>query len=334
MKKKIAAFMAAGVLLATSSCSVVFKDSEEKSQEETTGSSVTETEESQSETTETSETQSEESQTEATEASETEVKETEAQVQDSPASDSQLDVIAQNLDTIKWDFMADSDLYYNMWYTVSDFNHNGRLEFILSSIQGSGAYSYTNIYEVSEDHKSLEMIDFNGEESMYGDFLASKDPETNIAVYDCYSKNDKFYYVVEDYVSSGWGYKVLMFYSYSFGDKVTGDYIGGCELSAETKDDKTIVNLWLHGTPDLLFETDEDYLAFFDTYWADYTRVDQCELLWISFTEDMDFASGLTEAYDAYDPNSSAKVPISYNYHDSFDNFYGDEDYEYVINIG
>lgn len=62
----------------------------------------------------------------------------------------QLQLIADNKDM--WYV---TDAYEPYFYTVTDLDENGRLELIASSCQGSGIYTYSSFYEVSEDKSSL-----------------------------------------------------------------------------------------------------------------------------------------------------------------------------------
>lgn len=50
---------------------------------------------------------------------------------------------------------TDDSVAEEVYYTVVDLNGNGRLELIAASCQGTGHYTYADIYEVSEDGNSL-----------------------------------------------------------------------------------------------------------------------------------------------------------------------------------
>ena len=250
--------------------------------------------------------------------------------------DSQLEIIAQDFDRISSVYFGEYDPYPGTSFAVADLNHNGRLEFIITSIQGSGAYSYTFFYEISEDYSTLERLMVNGidEPDSSGDFLMALDREDPVVLYACYMKDGEYYYLLEDYVSGGWSYKLLLYYSYSFGNGVTRDFIGGCELSAEREDGLTTVNTWLHGPSNIYFESDEAYLEHLENYWSDYEKVDSCEIKWMSYGDDIDVASAVSESYYAFNPDSEVEATITYDYHYFFDSFYGgdgSDEFEYVI---
>lgn len=261
--------------------------------------------------------------------------------------DSQIDIIAANYDSIISEYLCEaytgneepeSRPFAGTSFAVTDLNHNGRLELIISCVQGSGIYSYTRFYEISEDHSSLERLCVNGEDvqDMAGDFLPLANFEDRVGAYDCYMKDGEYYYLVQNYISGGWSNKIYMYHAYSFGNGVTSDLIGGCEFSAVLVDDFTTVKLWLYGPPDVLFKSDEEYFEYMDQYWSGYERQDQCEIQWVELDLDGDFEAGLYESYNGFNPHSDMESSVLYNYHDYFDNFYsvdGEYDFEYVIQV-
>lgn len=135
MRKKIAVFLAAGMLLTAvptaTSCTKAPEEAPTEPQKETTAATTT--------TTQTEETTTE----------------TETQKEYASDIDSQMDIIVKSYDFIRSDYFVYSEVYPGTSFAVTDLNHNGRLEIIVSSIQGSGAFSLTNFYEISEDYSSI-----------------------------------------------------------------------------------------------------------------------------------------------------------------------------------
>lgn len=86
-------------------------------------------------------------------------------------------------------------------YTVVDLNGNGRLELIAASCQGTGHYTYANIYEVSEDGNSLVPFTHTTPEGdSQADIIWGVAP-----VY--YSQEENIYrYVFDDLVRNGAAY--------------------------------------------------------------------------------------------------------------------------------
>lgn len=85
---------------------------------------------------------------------------------------------------------------------VTDLDRNGRLEVIVPSLQGTGLYTYTEIYEVSEDGKSLVHLGKAWEE-----FDSEADiGATNSASVYYDSETDRMYYLLTDSMRNGvWG---------------------------------------------------------------------------------------------------------------------------------
>ena len=109
--------------------------------------------------------------------------------------DIQLDVISNNRD--KW--AKTEDLSNNIKCTVTDLDHNGRLEIIVSQMSGSGRFSINNFFEVNEDFTDLVQCKVDSEEGMSEADLSIM---INADVY-LDMKTNMFYYIVKDYMKSG-----------------------------------------------------------------------------------------------------------------------------------
>ena len=111
-----------------------------------------------------------------------------------PETDAQIDLIAANSSLWK------QDVEFGNWgYTVTDLDHNGRLEIISASVQGTGFYTYILAYEVSADGTGLtELI---GPEFKTGnsapDIMVSEVP----VFYD--KKDGRYYYIFDDMIRNG-----------------------------------------------------------------------------------------------------------------------------------
>ena len=111
-----------------------------------------------------------------------------------PEIEAQINLIAENSSLWK------QDVEFGNWgYTVTDLDHNGRLEIISASVQGTGFYTYILAYEVSEDGNGLsELI---GPEFKTGDsapdIMVSEVP----VFYD--EKDGRYYYIFDDMIRNG-----------------------------------------------------------------------------------------------------------------------------------
>ena len=93
----------------------------------------------------------------------------------------------------------ESDLEYETWYyTITDLDHNGRLEVLTASIQGTGLFTYVNCWEVNETGNGLTRCpDNTGEGDDWPDIIKDtlrfyRDPVSG-----------RYTYVCEDFMRDG-----------------------------------------------------------------------------------------------------------------------------------
>lgn len=104
----------------------------------------------------------------------------------------QMEVIAQNQDM--WYSSPDfADEVYQ--YAVTDLNQDGRYELIVSNMGGTGSYTYSRFFEVSESYDGLVECTTNFQE---GDSQVDIMVESTSAYFDEEAQN--FYYIFEDYL--------------------------------------------------------------------------------------------------------------------------------------
>jgi len=246
--------------------------------------------------------------------------------------ESQLHLIADNYDLL-YATAFPEEINPSASIAITDLNHNGRLEVIISSCVGSGAFSSTCFYEISEDYSSLVSLKYNDEPTLgqAGDFLLSDlyvDNQYDYTVYDCYKKNDEYYYLIKDYMSQGWSEKYLAYYSYSIGEGVTEDLIGVCMVYPDSDYDTLTVHTRLY-KPNFGFNDKESYLTYMGLYWWGYEKQSSCAVKWKNFTEDDNFFETLKESFEAFDPDYGYVDVIDYDYEKYFGSFYSD--YEFVV---
>ena len=331
MKNRIiAALMAAGVLFTAASCSGKPEETQRESPPETKASATTTT--GADATTETTENEEQPS--------------SEKVITDTPDINSQLTLITVNFDYLYNDYYGGgftfSDSFEGGFFAVADLNHNGRLEVLITKCEEYDYISQTNVYEVSEDCSALEKFTLNGRDrpDQNGDFSMSTDYKDHIALYDCYLKDGKYYYLIEDYITDDWESKMIAYFSYSFDGGIIRDTIGGCEFNAQKGDGLTTIDTRLHGAGEELFGSDEAYLDYMNSFWSGYERQSSCELKWMCFDwqgpdPDADgFQAAVNKSYEAFNPDSDKVADITYDYHYFTDGFFsenGSVDIEYVI---
>ena len=106
----------------------------------------------------------------------------------------QLSIIINNINLWKKDTEFEK---YN--YAATDLDQNGRLEIISSTCQGTGIYTYTEIYEVNENLDDLKLCESNLKEYDYSQADIIKE---NFIVY--WDKiNNRYHYIFEDLTKNG-----------------------------------------------------------------------------------------------------------------------------------
>lgn len=236
----------------------------------------------------------------------------------------QLALIEDSFDTI-YEELNDGyfSFEYSGMYAITDMNRNGRLELLITDCQGTGAFSYSAMYEVSEDYSTLERVSSEDEEfgiDMTGDFVCYND-------FECYEKDGKYYYIVEDYCSAGWDYKGSYFYSYNFDDCMSYEDIGGFLLYGEGMAEENLrhVNLW--DSDGTCFENEDDYFAYMKDYWNGYEKQPSVHVSWQRFDNKENFGETLQTSYEEFDTNAGDKeTEFGFKY------IFGD-DMEYIIEI-
>ena len=109
-------------------------------------------------------------------------------------SSDQIALIAQHADEWK------QDVNFGLWcYAVTDLDQNGRLEVIAASVQGTGLFTYINIYEVSEDGTELIKVQQDRPEG-------TSAPDIIVPTVPVYYDKDvnRRYYIFEDYIRNGY----------------------------------------------------------------------------------------------------------------------------------
>ena len=246
-----------------------------------------------------------------------------------PDFDSQLEIITAKYDSLLGEYNNDSVLS-DAYFAITDLNHNGRLEILISWCQGSGAFSSTLVYEITEDHKDIARLkpDPESKNDDSADFIMYGDGESHVEVYDCYRKGNEYFYLLQDYVSAGWSDKLISFHSYSFKNAFKSELIGSCSVSANEKE-KT-VSVWLSDPESKCFNDEKAFEDYLKSYWKDYEEQKSCEVAWFPYSQKTEFPQNVKASYQAFNPKSEKKSEISYDFHKYFDCFYADE-YKYVI---
>ena len=102
-----------------------------------------------------------------------------------------------------WEF---TDPWDSPWfYTFTDLDHNGRLEVLAASVQGSGIYTYAHFYEVRTDGSGIENVYHENEEIEGPDDWPEIIMDSLPCAYDAAA--DRWYYACEGVTKSGYAYQ-------------------------------------------------------------------------------------------------------------------------------
>lgn len=194
-------------------------------------------------------------------------------------------------------------------FTIADLNHNGRLELIFSDCQGTGAFSYTRFYEVSEDYTYLSEISTSDNDNIdtLGDFLTYD-------VLTCYEKDGIYYYIVEDYSSSGWDYRGTQFYMYSLDGCVEYTGMGGFVLEGTmNENNECVYHVKMYDSAGKICAGEEDYLADKNSFLTEYNKKSSCKIVWMSMTDGRPLLEKIQASYAGFDPEyDNSEVDFSY----------------------
>lgn len=254
----------------------------------------------------------------------------ETQVETYEDIDSQLAFIAGKYTDLYDYYVYDESVGYNALCAITDLNHNGRLEVLLTCCVGSAAQSYTVVYEISEDYTDLVNLKFSGDSPNdpgdAGDFCDWQADQINIEVYDCYMKNGKYYYLVDDYATIGWSDKYIGFYSYTFDKTVRKDIIGSAAVHIPEGEYTILTHL---GNSRGRFNEDE-YFETVNSYWDGYEKQKSVEVKWFTFSDETGFADNVKDSWKAFNPESDKSSDVEFDYQAYFGRFYSDE-YEFEV---
>lgn len=91
-----------------------------------------------------------------------------------------------------------NEKYSTYSYAVTDLNQDGRLEVLESVCEGTGIYTHTNVYEVSEDLTSLTLY-----ESLLDEFTSQADLITEKATVYYEKEKEIYHYIFHDLAKNG-----------------------------------------------------------------------------------------------------------------------------------
>lgn len=247
--------------------------------------------------------------------------------------EAQLKLFADDFADMKWgiqmwqDQMNDEvDINEAYKMAVADLNRNGRLELFVSSMQGTGLFSVTYMYEVSENYDTVYRLsstdsDICADEK--GDFLSH-------SVLNCYKRGDTYYYALDDYTPTGWRLIEDCLYAYSFESSMEHELIGGYTLRIDEIDydagGATSVSVKFYDQNKGYLDSAEALDTLIDDYWKDYEKQPCVNIKWVDFPQDDNCYETLKQSLDGYNEESADTCDLLPDYR----SFHG-EDAEYKV---
>lgn len=111
----------------------------------------------------------------------------------SEATDRQIQLIVDHISL--WQGDSSTELY---GYAVTDLNQNGRLEIISFSCQGTGIYTYSNIWEVTETFDGLVLL-----ETSIDEYTSQADIMVDTVPVYYNPANNLYHYIFDDLTKNG-----------------------------------------------------------------------------------------------------------------------------------
>ena len=105
---------------------------------------------------------------------------------DPSSADSQIELIFNNFSSLKTE--SDTSTYY---YSVTDLDHNGKLELLSAVTVGTGSFTSGRFFEVNDEYDGFNEINLNLAEGKYL-------PEVIISPVDTYQSGDTYSYIYTD----------------------------------------------------------------------------------------------------------------------------------------
>lgn len=231
----------------------------------------------------------------------------------------EIEIFADNYKVWTKDFEDAISMGMPCGVAIVDFDRDNSLELMITSIQGTGQFSQTAVYEIAPYSNNIVnrvYFDDTKEADECGDFCSND-------TFECYSKNGEYHYVVQDFSSSGYACKGMFFYDYSFGKTISSNDIGGYVLTHDD-DNETTWHVSLYGEGEKQFHDADSYLKHMKDYWNGYKKEKSLKIGWVEVPKDSNCYSDLYKSYLTLATNAP-EVENDYSYE-----IFGDDE-TYVI---
>ena len=196
----------------------------------------------------------------------------------------QIEIITNNAD--KW--IENSDVEY--YYTVTDLDHDGHLEVISATNQGSGLYTYLKMFEVDDTNDGLTEIAC-GDTEMEGGVMDIPDIIIN-GNFVTYNKGSEYIYIASDFIKGSGTESCEAIEAF----KLDGTNLYVETLARKNMDGDNVSYENIDGSKTL---TEDEFLNIADSSFGDdYTKY-ETTFLW-DLLEGDDMSNKLLDCYKAF----------------------------------
>lgn len=170
-----------------------------------------------------------------------------------------------------WAF-PEGESYYDPWaYVFTDLDHNGQMEVLAASTQGTGIFTYANFYEVLADGSGVRNL-YHADEEIEG---PDDWPEIIVDALPCYHDRtaDRYYYICQGVTRDGAAHQILAWAALCLKDGVAEwEYLGREELQWTNGGEGPIVTCMdAAGNP----ISEQDYESLAERRFAGMERTEQ-----------------------------------------------------------
>lgn len=184
-----------------------------------------------------------------------------------------------------WEYRASSTEICS--YCVTDLDHNGRLEIIMSAITTTGYLSYTQCLEVNETFDALESC-------VTTELNADIQPMETVI---CYTDGNVFYYAVSDQIQTIWQEANLNRLALKLEDGKLTEELLVCASNASTASSADITSVYTDADGRPISQT--DYKNIYETQFSGWKSA-QFGLGWIGGNYSIPNLDMLRSSYEAF----------------------------------
>lgn len=215
------------------------------------------------------------------------------------------------------------------YYAVTDLDQNGSLEIIASTGEiGSGAFTYTQYYQVRPDGKTLEKCNARGQDDIVS--------RMNKVYHD--NQDDIYYYITWDNVNGGPEHGSSQTKALSLKNgKIKSDIISEIEVVRDAKkESRQYYSYYIDGKRKEISEQEYDLDKLVEKYFSGLQKKDII-IQWVQFQKkwdklsDKEIESELLKSYQLFKESMTADTEVQNTIHNPYFPYQGDVEMQVKI---